>query len=207
MNAKEKWEKIVDRGPILLPSFELSRDSGKIYSFKEDGTLNYDDVVGKMPNTYYDKSYRDWYYYSFSAWSPQKDEIGMFTYTEFDEDGGSYDLDNCTGVEVAEEDFDLILTFRTEKEFLEEEALKNVLGSHVKHRGVDKITIDIHCVNCDKDLKIGDEYLKVDEETRYCSDCYREDTVTYYTVDGEHVGDDNDSEVYDEREKEKLKNG
>lgn len=122
MNVKEKWGKIVERGAILLPSFELSRGSGKIYSFKEDGTLDYDDVIGEMPNTYYDKSYVDWYYYSFSAWCPDMGEIGMFTYTVFDEDEGSYELDTCTGVEVDEEDFDLILTFRTEKEFLEEEA-------------------------------------------------------------------------------------
>ena len=56
--------------------------------------------------------------------------------------------------------------------------------------------IDLYCESCDKDLKSGDEYLKVDENTRYCSDCYEEKSYIYYTVGGEQVADENDGEVY-----------
>ena len=58
------------------------------------------------------------------------------------------------------------------------------------------VEIDLYCESCDKDLKPGDEYLKVDESTRYCSDCYEEESFTYYTVGGEQVADENDGEVY-----------
>ena len=60
------------------------------------------------------------------------------------------------------------------------------------------VEIDLYCESCDKDLKPGDEYLKVDEYTRYCSDCYEEESFTYYTVGGEQVADENDGEFYDE---------
>ena len=60
------------------------------------------------------------------------------------------------------------------------------------------VEIDLYCESCDKDLKPGDEYLKVDEYTRYCSDCYEEESYTYYTVGGEQVADENDGEFYDE---------
>lgn len=58
------------------------------------------------------------------------------------------------------------------------------------------VEIDLYCESCDKDLKPGDEYLKVDEYTRYCSDCYEEESYTYYTVGGDQVADENDGEVY-----------
>lgn len=60
------------------------------------------------------------------------------------------------------------------------------------------VEIDIYCNNCDKDLSVGDSYLKTDEYTRYCSDCYEENTFTYYTVGGEEVANENDAELYDE---------
>lgn len=70
-----------------------------------------------------------------------------------------------------------------------------------------EVIIDLHCDYCEKDLKPGDEYLKVDEDTRYCGDCYEANTVTYYTVGGEPTGDENNAEVYDEwdREGEEVK--
>ena len=69
-------------------------------------------------------------------------------------------------------------------------------GSHftVEYKGT--VEIDLYCGSCDKDLKSGDEYLKVDENTRYCSDCYEERSYIYYTVGGEQVADENDGEVY-----------
>nr|WP_260680289.1 hypothetical protein [Enterococcus avium] len=46
-------------------------------------------------------------------------------------------------------------------------------------------------------MSAGDTYIKEDEHTRYCEDCYEEDTVTFYTVGGESVGNDNEIESYD----------
>lgn len=65
-----------------------------------------------------------------------------------------------------------------------------------------EVVIDLHCDYCEKDLKPGDEYLKVDEDERYCEDCYEEHSVTYYSVGGENVGYDDNSEVYDEWDRE-----
>lgn len=75
-------------------------------------------------------------------------------------------------------------------------------GNYITRKYTGAVEIDLYCCNCDKDLKPGDKYLKVGEEERYCGDCYEEHTVTYYSVGGEHVGDDNDAEVYDEWDKE-----
>lgn len=65
-----------------------------------------------------------------------------------------------------------------------------------------EVIVDLRCACCEKDLKHGDVYLKVDEDTRYCEDCYEENTVTYYTVGGDNVGDDNDAGVFDEWDRE-----
>lgn len=116
---EQKWAKIVDRGPVLLPSFEHARGSGNLYAVDKNGNLDYREVVGTMPNTYYDKRYRDFVYYSFSAWCPVENEIGSFVYGTFDEDEGFYD-DSETLVEVDPELFDVFLTYQTEEEFLKE---------------------------------------------------------------------------------------
>lgn len=58
--------------------------------------------------------------------------------------------------------------------------------------------VDLFCEHCDKELKLGDNYIKCDEETRYCESCYEENSITYYTVGGEPVGDENDTEAYDD---------
>lgn len=57
--------------------------------------------------------------------------------------------------------------------------------------------IEMYCNACNKDLEPGDTYIKRDEETRYCEKCYEENTVTYYTVGGEPVGDGDDIEAFD----------
>jgi hypothetical protein len=62
--------------------------------------------------------------------------------------------------------------------------------------------IDLCCAVCEKELKLGDEYIKQDEKTRYCENCYEEHTVTYYTVRGEPVGDENDIEAFDSWDQE-----
>lgn len=32
--------------------------------------------------------------------------------------------------------------------------------------------VDLCCERCDKELNLGDNYIKCDEETRYCESCY-----------------------------------
>lgn len=118
MNDKEKWAKIVERGPILLPTFEHARSAGNLYAYDSDGELDLEDILGTMPNTYYDKSYRDYWYYSFSAWTPCDNDMGSFYYSVFDEDEGTYEPDNVTYTEVDPEDFDLFLGLQTEADFL-----------------------------------------------------------------------------------------
>lgn len=80
------------------------------------------------------------------------------------------------------------------------EALENVeFDNEKKYEG--EVEIDIFCESCEKDINLGDGYIKFGN-TRYCSDCYEEESFTYYTVGGEHVGDENDVEEYDGPEEE-----
>ena len=78
------------------------------------------------------------------------------------------------------------------------QAAKFTHGAYLKAEYKGIIEIDLYCKYCDKDLKPGDEYLKVDERTRYCLDCYEEESFTCYTVGGDQVADENDGEIYDE---------
>jgi len=65
-----------------------------------------------------------------------------------------------------------------------------------------EVEIDMYCENCDRDLAVGDNYIKVDEHQRYCSDCYEVNTFTTYSVGGEPVGDENDTAEYDDYDEE-----
>ena len=69
-------------------------------------------------------------------------------------------------------------------------------GSSLKYIGTRDF--ELSCERCDKELNLGDNYIKCDEETRYCESCYEENSITYYTVGGEPVGDENDTEAYDD---------
>lgn len=71
------------------------------------------------------------------------------------------------------------------------------LSDYYKKKYTGEIEIELYCEYCDKDLTLDDDYIKTDEYTRYCSDCYEEESFTYYTVGGEQVGDENDTEEYD----------
>ena len=75
-------------------------------------------------------------------------------------------------------------------------------GSYLVAELGGKEEIKLFCVNCERDLKIGDEYILIDTYTRFCSDCYKENSFTYYTVCGEEVGDENNVEIFDEDYKE-----
>lgn len=113
MNEKE-WQKIVDRGPFVLPTYKPSRSEGELYSMDPDtGELDLDDVVGYMPNTYYDKRFADWPYYSFTAIIPDGEEIGCYSRGVFDEDDGTFD-DAYVYFEIE----DIPLRFMTEKDFI-----------------------------------------------------------------------------------------
>lgn len=75
------------------------------------------------------------------------------------------------------------------------EALTNVeFDNEKKYEG--EVEVDVFCEYCDKDLDLDDVYIKVGD-TRYCSDCFEEDSITYYRVGGEFVGYENDVEEYD----------
>ena len=74
----------------------------------------------------------------------------------------------------------------------------NVLSDYYKKIYIGEIEIELYCEHCDKDLTLDDDYIKTDEHTRYCSDCYKEESFTYYTVGGEQVGDENDTEEFNE---------
>ena len=111
---REEWQKIVDRGPFVLPTYEPSRSEGELYSMDpETGELDLDDVVGYMPNVYYDKRYADYYYYSFTAIIPDGEEIGCYSRGVFDEDDGTFD-DAYAYFEIEGSP----LRFMTEKDFI-----------------------------------------------------------------------------------------
>ena len=74
----------------------------------------------------------------------------------------------------------------------------NALSNYYKKKYIGEIEIELYCEYCDKDLTLDDDYIKTDEHTRYCSDCYEEKSFTYYTVGGEQVGDENDTEKFNE---------
>lgn len=84
----------------------------------------------------------------------------------------------------------------------EEAVRRETSGDYITRTYVGEVEIDLCCYDCEKNLKPGDDYLKVDEDERYCGDCYEEHSVTYYSVGGENVGDDDNSEVYDEWDRE-----
>lgn len=112
---KEEWKKVVERGAVVPPYFEPARSAGNLYALDENGSVDFNEVVGEMPNTYYDKRYADYYYYSFSAYIPIENEPSSYCYYEFDEDEGTFD-DSGVFTEIVDTS-----SWKTEKEFLKEE--------------------------------------------------------------------------------------
>lgn len=49
----------------------------------------------------------------------------------------------------------------------------------------------MRCDCCEKNLKIGDEYILFEGE-RFCSDCYTEDHTTHYFLGGEFLATEDD---------------
>ena len=81
----------------------------------------------------------------------------------------------------------------TEKEARQLEEISN---GYLSYEYIGEEVIELKCENCDKDLFIGADYIKVDEHTRYCIDCVQTVTTTSYYVGGEYVGDDDDVYEY-----------
>lgn len=53
------------------------------------------------------------------------------------------------------------------------------------------------CSNCGKEIKENEEILITDDyEEIYCADCFKENSFTTYTVDGEVVGDETNAYAY-----------
>lgn len=84
--------------------------------------------------------------------------------------------------------------YQTKEEALGSETASDDLYLKRKYAGAEEI--DVYCENCDKELTEDDEYLKVDEHTRYCSDCYEENSFITYTVGDDYVSDENDGEIH-----------
>lgn len=81
--------------------------------------------------------------------------------------------------------------------FKSEQAAKDYLKNWSMCSYLGPEEIDMYCESCNEDLKLGDNYIKIDEHTRYCSDCYKQDTRIVYSVDDEYY-DDEQAEQYDE---------
>ena len=47
---KEEWEEIIERGAIILPSYELHRLAGPLYEADDDGQIDETKPVGEVPN-------------------------------------------------------------------------------------------------------------------------------------------------------------
>ena len=59
----------------------------------------------------------------------------------------------------------------------------------------------IYCSHCGKEIKKDEEFIVASDNEVYCRDCVEENTFTTYSVGGEVVGDENDTEEYDTIEK------
>ena len=110
MNTEE-WEQIIERGAIILPSYELHRPAGTLYEADDEGQIDETKPVGHHPSTYWDKSY---HYYSVTALVPSKTEIGVFEYHVYDEDENCYNDDVTETMEISNP-----YLYQTEKEYLE----------------------------------------------------------------------------------------
>lgn len=54
------------------------------------------------------------------------------------------------------------------------------------------------CYGCGRDIKEDEEFY-IHEDTVYCSDCVKGETVTYYMMDGEVLGQDDEVQVYEDK--------
>lgn len=112
---KEEWEKIIERGAIILPSYELHRLAGPLYEADDEGQIDETKPVGHHPNTYWDKSYQDYHHYSLTALVPSKTEIGVFGYHVYDEDENCYNDDVTETMAISDP-----YQYQTEKEYLKQ---------------------------------------------------------------------------------------
>lgn len=62
--------------------------------------------------------------------------------------------------------------------------------------------LDLYCEECGDNLDIGQNYIKLDELTRYCSRCFESKRTIAYFIDGEYIGDASEIQEYDDWDKE-----
>lgn len=95
------------------------------------------------------------------------------------------------------------LYFDNEKLALSFYEVRESDNRYFKYKYIGEVLFEAFCAHCEKEISEGDDYLKIDEETRYCNECYQENVTYYYTVGGEVVADENyGSELYDSDDKE-----
>ncbi|SFB90324.1 hypothetical protein SAMN04488102_101344 [Alkalibacterium subtropicum] len=112
MNEKE-WKKVVERGSVVPPYYEPAHSAQSVYWTGEIEGEHHEEYLGEMPQTYYDKRYVDWFYYTFTALEPDPDEIGMYIYRRTDEDEGVFEFDEWYSTYIENTSH-----WKTEKEFM-----------------------------------------------------------------------------------------
>ena len=55
----------------------------------------------------------------------------------------------------------------------------------------------IYCSHCEKEIEKEEEFIIAGDNQIYCRDCIEENNFTTYSVGGEVVGDENNTEEYD----------
>jgi hypothetical protein len=54
----------------------------------------------------------------------------------------------------------------------------------------------IYCEHCDTEIKDGEEFFEACMGQFFCKDCMKESNVTYYSVDSEPIGSEDEVNVY-----------
>lgn len=86
---------------------------------------------------------------------------------------------------------------RTQLFDTKEIAMKAVSDSSMYKKEYSReVEIELYCDYCERELTTEDDYIKKDDDTRYCSGCYEEQSTTYYVVGGEVVGSEDDIDEY-----------
>ena len=58
------------------------------------------------------------------------------------------------------------------------------------------MSIKIYCENCGAEIKDGEKFYEACLGEFYCKDCVKEQTLTYFTVDSEPIGTNEDTGIY-----------
>ena len=58
------------------------------------------------------------------------------------------------------------------------------------------MSIKIYCEHCGAEIKDGEKFYEACLGEFYCKDCVKEQTLTYFTVDSEPIGTNEDTGIY-----------